>query len=91
MLPIRLDGGVVVPALTYVVDRSHPQYAGGIDEAHAASLVSGAVGQAGPNEEYVLNTLDHLAALGIRDRWLQEVGRRIERPAACLTRPPRPA
>jgi cation transport protein ChaC len=79
LLPIRLDGGGIVPALTYVVDRSHRQYAGSIDAAHAAALVSGAVGQAGPNEEYVLNTLAHLAALGIRDHWLQEVARRIGR------------
>jgi hypothetical protein len=33
----------------------------------AASIVSGSVGQAGPNEDYVLNTLKHLEALGIRD------------------------
>ncbi len=80
LLPVRLADGGIVPALTYVVDRGHPQYAGRLDEAHAASLISGAAGRAGPNEEYVLNTLEHLAALGIRDHWLQEVGRRI-RPA----------
>ena len=39
--------------------------------------MSGAVGQAGPNEEYVLNTLEHLKALGIRDHWLEEVGRLV--------------
>ena len=79
----RLAGGGVVPAVVYVVDRSHPQYAGRIDEAHAAALVSGAVGQAGRNEEYLLNTLHHLSALGIRDHWLQEVARRIGFDAAA--------
>jgi len=83
VLPVRLDGGGIVPALTYVVDRGHQQYAGTIDAAHAAALVSGAAGRAGPNEEYVLNTLDHLAALGIRDHWLEEVARLIG-PAASF-------
>ena len=77
MLPIRLDSGEVVTAVCYVVDRGHEQYAGNLDEAVAAKIVSGAVGQAGPNEEYVLNTLGHLRALGIRDHWLEEVGRLV--------------
>ena len=77
MLPIRLEGGETAVAVAYVVDRSHEQYAGNLDEAEAARIVSGAVGQAGPNEEYVLNTIAHLKALGIRDHWLEEVGRLV--------------
>jgi cation transport protein ChaC len=77
MLPIRLEHGETVAAVAYIVDRGHEQYAGNLDEADAASIVSGAVGQAGPNEEYVLNTIAHLKALGIRDHWLEEVGRRV--------------
>ena len=76
-LPVRLEGGEAVSAVSYVVDRSHDQYAGALDEETAARIVSGAIGQAGPNEEYVLNTIDHLKALGIRDHWLEEVGRRV--------------
>jgi len=77
LLPVRLESGETVDAVTYVVDRTHEQYAGSLDEASAAAIVSGAVGQAGPNEEYVLNTLSHLRALGIRDHWLEEVGRLV--------------
>ena len=55
----------------------HEQYAGNLDEADAATIVSGAVGQSGANEDYVLNTLQHLRALGIRDHWLEEVGRLV--------------
>jgi glutathione-specific gamma-glutamylcyclotransferase len=76
-LPIRLDGGGNEVAVSYVVDRQHEQYMGGLHHADAASIVSGALGQAGPNEEYVLNTIEHLRALGIRDRWLEEVGRLV--------------
>lgn len=76
-LPVRLENGPVVEALTYVVDRAHPQYAGRLDAEHAALAVNGAVGVSGPNEEYVLNTVQHLGALGIRDQWLENVAKRI--------------
>lgn len=76
-LPLRLASGETVRAVCYVVDRAHEQYAGRIDVEHAASSVIGAVGQSGPNEEYVLNTVTHLGALGIRDHWLEAVARRI--------------
>ncbi len=39
MLPVRLDGGETVPALCYIVDRTHQQYAGSLDEAEAAAIV----------------------------------------------------
>ncbi|TPI18786.1 gamma-glutamylcyclotransferase [Mesorhizobium sp. B4-1-1] len=77
MLDIRLNGGGSAEAVAYTVDRQHEQYAGGLDVDHAAEVVRGAVGQSGRNEDYVLSTLEHLKALGIRDHWLEEVGRRI--------------
>ena len=30
----------------------------------------------------MLNTVEHLRALGIRDRWLEEVGRLVQPPGA---------
>jgi cation transport protein ChaC len=77
VLGIRLETGETAAALCYVVDRSHPQYAGALDAEHAAASVSGAVGRSGANEEYVLNTVAHLKALGIRDHWLESVAKRI--------------
>jgi len=73
-VPVRLASGEIVQAVTFVADRRHPQYAGGLDEAHAAEVVARAVGKAGPNTDYVFNTLGHLEALGIRDHWLRRVG-----------------
>ncbi|WP_292199707.1 gamma-glutamylcyclotransferase, partial [Mesorhizobium sp.] len=72
-LDVRLDGagqGGTVEAVAYIVDRAHEQYAGGLDADHAAKVVRGAVGQSGRNEDYVLSTVEHLRALGIRDHWL---------------------
>jgi cation transport protein ChaC len=74
---VRLESGETVAAVTYVADRRHGQYAGALDEADAAGVVSGAAGQSGPNEAYVLSTIEHLKALGIRDRWLEGVARRL--------------
>ena len=74
---IRLEDGSAVEALTYVVDRSHGQYAGSMDIDHAAQQVSASVGQSGPNVDYVRNTVEHLQALGIRDHWLEAVAARI--------------
>lgn len=76
-LPAVLESGETVPVLGYVTDRAHRQYAGRLDAAAAAEQVRGAVGVSGPNEEYVLNTVEHLRVLGIRDRWLEDVAARL--------------
>lgn len=81
-LPVRLAGGGTVDALCYVVDRTHRQYAGSLDPAQAAGTVSGAAGISGANEDYVASTIAHLEALGIRDHWLEEVGRLVAPSAA---------
>ncbi|VVT34983.1 gamma-glutamylcyclotransferase [Hoeflea sp. EC-HK425] len=70
---VRLDDGRDVRALTYVVDRGHTQYGGALSVKDALSQVSGAVGQSGPNEDYVINTVDHLRTLRIRDQHLEAV------------------
>lgn len=75
---VRLDTGHEVRALTYVVDRAHHQYAGGLTAEDAHLRVWGARGQSGPNEEYVLNTVAHLNTLGIRDLHLEEIAQRIK-------------
>jgi cation transport protein ChaC len=71
--PIILSDGRAVTALTYVVDESHAQYAGRLEVAEQLRLVRSGVGESGANPEYVLQTARHLAALGIRDRYLDEL------------------
>lgn len=68
-----LGDGRQVSALTYVIDRSHPQYAGNVSVDEAARVVHGAVGRSGANPVYVANTVSHLRELGIRDQWLESV------------------
>ncbi len=77
LVTLRLGSGRKVTALTYVIDRSHFQYASGMHAEDAAAIVRGAVGKSGRNEDYVLNTLSHMREIGINDHWMEDVGRRI--------------
>jgi cation transport protein ChaC len=78
-LAARLADGRTVEVVTYICDRSHEQYAGALDAVEAAEIVRGAAGKSGDNHAYVLSAVEHLQALGIRDHWLEEVGRKISR------------
>lgn len=80
MLTVTLDEGARVSALTYVVDRRHAHYLGGLEAQEASAIVSGAVGYSGPNEDYVLNTVEHLKALRIHDPWLEQVASLLPQP-----------
>lgn len=61
------DGRPRVPALCYVVDRRHAQYAGKLGRERSLQLVRQGVGGSGANPEYVLNTYAHLVELGLHD------------------------
>lgn len=78
MAPVTLADGRRVSALTYVIDRAHEQYAGALHAEDAAQTILGAAGVSGVNTDYVLNTVDHLRELGIRDHWLEHVARLIK-------------
>jgi cation transport protein ChaC len=77
LVPIRLADRRRSIAITYVVDRRHPQYAPDLTTDDAARIVAGAVGKSGKNADYVLNTVAHLRVLGIRDHWMEEVAQKI--------------
>lgn len=71
---IHLNGRGVVDALTFLVISTHPQYAANLDDQEIAATVRHANGRNGSNRDYVLNTIDHLDELGIRDTRLHAVG-----------------
>jgi glutathione-specific gamma-glutamylcyclotransferase len=66
-----------VEALCYVVDRSHPQYAGRLTIDQQLHHIRRAHGQSGPNGEYVLSTVAALEALGCRDAELHALAERL--------------
>ena len=75
---VRLRSGHRAKALTYVVDRAHPQYAGKLDPTSQIAHIQQGHGKSGPNVEYVMRTLDHLRELGIRDPGLEGVAAHFE-------------
>ncbi|MEO0666009.1 MAG: gamma-glutamylcyclotransferase [Pseudomonadota bacterium] len=73
VVSLTLRTGSVVEALAYVIAPEHPQYCGGLALSRQAEVIAEAVGGRGPNTEYLYNTAEHLAELGIEDPELTEL------------------
>jgi glutathione-specific gamma-glutamylcyclotransferase len=69
-----------VPALCYVVDRSHVQYAGRLPLAEQLHYIRQGHGQSGPNRDYVIATVAALEALGLRETELHLLAERLRGP-----------
>jgi glutathione-specific gamma-glutamylcyclotransferase len=80
-LPVRLDDGREVTAVTYVIDPGHVQYCGGLALEEQARIIARATGGRGPNTEYLFNTATHLSEIGLGDPdldWLSARVRQLE-------------
>ena len=67
-----------VEALCYVVDRSHPQYAGRLTLDRQLHIVRQGHGRSGNNRDYVIETVKALEALGIVDHDLHLLAERLK-------------
>ncbi len=81
------------PALTFVVNRAHPQYAGKLSVEQEADVLSTACGAFGSSGDYLERTRVALIAHGIDDPYLDALAVRIAQrcgkpPAVSLTAPP---
>lgn len=74
---IRFPDGGRATALAFVVDRNHPQYAGKLHPDEQIAMIESATGQSGANPDYVVSTVQRLDELGIRDRGLTHISRRL--------------
>ncbi|MCV6593032.1 MAG: gamma-glutamylcyclotransferase [Silicimonas sp.] len=75
LLPVRFDTGEEVLALAYIIDPDHVQYAAHLSLEDQAQIIARAHGGRGPNCEYLWNTADHLAEMGVPDAdlaWLSD-------------------
>jgi len=66
------------PALCYVVDRSHAQYAGRLSLEQQLHHVRQGHGQSGANRDYVIETVTALEALGYRETDLHLLAGRLK-------------
>jgi cation transport protein ChaC len=67
-----------VPALVYLIDRGHRQYAGKLSLADQLHHVRQGHGQSGPNRDYVLETVKALELLGFQDPELHRLAQRLK-------------
>jgi cation transport protein ChaC len=66
-----------VRAATFVANRTHPRYAGRLDEASVAARLASAHGSLGSCAAYLHATLGALHAAGLRDRALERLHRHV--------------
>lgn len=69
------DGAV--RAVTFVINHAHERYARLLPEDRVAEVVATARGYLGPCADYLINTVDHLAELGIHDQPLERLRGRV--------------
>ena len=73
---VRTAGGTV-RAIAFVMNRAHERYTGRLDEAEVADRLARACGHVGSCAEYLLETVNHLEELGIRDHRLWRLQRLV--------------
>ena len=75
---VRAEAGHgTVRAITFVANPSHPRYAGRLDESEIAARIAVAAGPLGSCATYLSETIAALHALGLSDRGLERLQRRI--------------
>ena len=74
-VPAKLGDGRRTDCWAFVVNPSHPQYMGHLEKTERAEMIARAIGGRGPNIDYLDNTLDRLASMGVEDTGLGEMRR----------------
>lgn len=62
-----------VQALAFVADPQHAEYSGHLTLEQTAERIANCRGARGPNLEYLVRTIEHLAELGVRDHYLSRL------------------
>lgn len=75
VLPVHLQDGGQVAAVTYVMRPEHWQYAGGLGLAEQAAMIAAAAGGRGRNLDYLTSFIRHLDELGLPADDFRELGR----------------
>jgi cation transport protein ChaC len=67
----------MVRAITFTINHAHERYARDLSDEEAAAAIARASGFLGACADYLINTVDHLAELGIHDRPLERLRARM--------------
>ena len=76
VLPVTFADGGGAQAVVYVIDPAHDQYCH-LPPDEQAHIIARAVGGRGRNRDYLISTVEHLAALGIPDHDLAELAEKV--------------
>ena len=77
ILPVALQDGRHVHAVTYVMRRDHHQYAGGLHLSEQARIIATARGGRGPNSDYLFNTAAHLGEIGLSCPQMEDLAAQV--------------
>ena len=75
---LKTEPQCTVSALCFMVDRSHPQYAGRLTLDQQFHHVRGNHGQSGANSDYVIETVAALEKIGYRETELHLLAERLK-------------
>lgn len=75
---LRIDGNGEAPALVFLSDRKHGQWAGALTLEQQAELIAGAKGLSGPNIDYLRDLVMHLREDGVRDHAMEALLKMVE-------------
>jgi cation transport protein ChaC len=81
-LPRQLKATIrdeTVTCVTFIVDRTQPNYAGRLSAEQAAAVIAEAVGEGGRNRDYLASTVRHLDELGIADGAIHDILRVVQK------------
>ena len=70
---VKSNDGRTLKALTFIIKRSHPNFAEPISDEESIKIIAEASGIIGPNSEYLLNTATALHSEGIIDQKLKRL------------------
>lgn len=74
---LSLADGREVEAVAYVMQPTHPQYAGNLSAVVQADMIARAHGDRGPNADYLFSTVAHLDAIGVQDQSLADLAIKV--------------
>ncbi|KRA59510.1 gamma-glutamyl cyclotransferase [Caulobacter sp. Root655] len=75
---VRIDGNGRAPALVFLSDRNHGQWAGALTLDQQCELIAGATGLSGRNIDYLRDLVLHLREDGVRDHAMETLLKMVE-------------
>lgn len=75
----RNNSEEIVPAVAFIMNRKHENYAGKLDIESMARVIAIAEGPLGKCRDYLFNTVEHLEKLGLNDQKLSDLARKVRK------------